>query len=78
MTLADLLPLKVITDLTGAWAYSTFGFIAAALMFIPWIIFYFGTKLRSLSRYDPGFVPNPRKAMMSRDEEMQNFPQRGR
>ena len=68
----------MIMGLTGAWAYSTFGFIAAALMFIPWIIFFFGTKLRSLSRFDPDYMPSPMKAMMMRDEEMQNMQQGGR
>jgi len=66
----------VIMGLTGAWAYSTFGFIAAAMMLIPWMIFFFGSKLRTLSRYDPDYVPCPMKAMMNSDEEMHNMQQR--
>ena len=74
MIFADtcLLPL-VIMGLTGAWAYSTFGFIAAALMFIPWIIFFLGSKLRSISPYDPGYMPSSRIAPMVRDEEMHDM-----
>ena len=43
----------VIQGLTGAWAYSTFGFIAAAVMLIPYLIFVFGARLRCRSKYSP-------------------------
>ena len=62
--------------LTGAWAYATFGFIAAVLMFIPWIIFFFGTTLRTYSRYDPDYMPCTWKTKGMQDEEMQNVPGR--
>lgn len=43
----------MIQGLTGAWAYSTFGFIAAAVMLIPYLIFVFGARLRCRSKYSP-------------------------
>ena len=43
----------VIQGLGGGWTYSTFGFIAAAVMLIPYLIFVFGARLRSRSKYSP-------------------------
>ena len=63
----------VIMDLTGGWAYSTFGFISAALMFIPWMIFFFGSHLRCKSPYHPTFVPTEMMSRKARDEEMSNM-----
>ena len=42
----------VIMGLTGAWAYSLFGFISAALMPVPFVLFKWGAKLRARSKYN--------------------------
>jgi DHA1 family multidrug resistance protein-like MFS transporter len=44
--------IQMITNLTGAWAMSTFGFIAAAMIPIPWAIWWFGERLRKASKYN--------------------------
>jgi len=61
----------VINGLTGAWAISTFGFISAVLAPIPWILYLFGARLRSQSRYNPPMLGAMMKSVTSRDEEMQ-------
>ena len=53
---AGLVPLFIlvaITNLTGAWALSVFGFIS--LLFLPWpcFLFFFGERLRARSRFAP-------------------------
>ena len=57
----------MITNLTGGWAYSTFGFISAALIPVPWILYKFGARLRAASKYNPAMLG----VMMKGDEEMQ-------
>ena len=57
LALAGVVPLviiQMILGLTGAWAYSTFGFIAAAMAPLPWLLFKFGPTLRAHSKYGPG------------------------
>jgi DHA1 family multidrug resistance protein-like MFS transporter len=52
--LAALIPLGILqmfAKLTGAWALSVFGFIGFAFMPIPFVLFFFGKKLREKSRY---------------------------
>ena len=61
----------VIENLTGGWTYSTFGFISAALIPIPWIIYKFGARLRAASKYNPPMPGNMMKGVVDRDEEMQ-------
>lgn len=61
----------VITNLTGGWTYSTFGFISAALIPIPWIIYKFGARLRAASKYNPPMPGYMMKGVVGRDEEMQ-------
>ncbi|OCL13664.1 MFS general substrate transporter [Glonium stellatum] len=54
LLLAGVLPLVILqmfTNLTGAWALSTFGFISIALLPIPWILFKWGPILRARSKY---------------------------
>jgi hypothetical protein len=63
--------ITVITNLTGAWAVSTFGFIAAAFAPIPWILYLFGARMRARSKYNPPTSTNMMKGHMGRDEEMQ-------
>ena len=55
--------IQMILGLTGAWAYSTFGFISAAMVPLPWILFKLGPTLRAQSHY--GAV-----SMELREEEM--------
>ena len=57
LALAGVVPLviiQMILGLTGAWAYSLFGFIAAAMVPLPWLLFKFGPSLRASSKYGPG------------------------
>lgn len=61
----------MITNLTGGWTYSTFGFISAALIPIPWILYKFGARLRAASKYNPPRPEGMMKGVLGRDEEMQ-------
>ncbi len=61
----------MITNLSGAWAISTFGFISVALAPIPWILYLFGAKLRARSKYNLAMSASTMKNVMGRDEEMQ-------
>ena len=61
----------MITNLTGGWTYSTFGFISATLAPIPYVLFLFGARLRASSKYNLTMSKNMMKAALSRDEEMQ-------
>jgi hypothetical protein len=47
---ADTL-IKVITNLTGAWAYSVFGFISVPMLAVPFFLFKFGHRLRTTSKH---------------------------
>ena len=63
--------IAVITNLTGGWTYSTFGFISAALIPIPWILYRSGARLRAGSKYGPQMAGSMMKGVLVRDEEMQ-------
>ena len=65
-----LVIIQMITNLTGGWAFSTFGFIAAALMAIPLILFKFGPTLRARSRHSAPMMSNGKAMMDHQDEEM--------
>ena len=57
LALAGVMPLviiQMILGLTGGWAYSLFGFIAVAMVSLPWLLFKFGPTLRANSKYGPG------------------------
>ena len=59
LALAGVMPLviiQMILGLTGAWAYSLFGFISAAMVPLPWLLFKFGPTLRAHSKYGPGMA----------------------
>lgn len=47
---------KVITNITGGWAYSVFGFISIPMLPVPFILFKWGPQLRRRSRYGPGMM----------------------
>ena len=61
----------MITNLTGGWTYSAFGFISAALIPIPWILYKFGARLRAASKYNPQMPGSMMENVLGRDEEMQ-------
>ena len=61
----------MITNLTGGWAYSTFGFISAALIPIPWVLYRLGARFRAASKYGPQMPGSMMKGVLIRDEEMQ-------
>jgi hypothetical protein len=42
----------VFTKLGTGWAASLLGFIAVALLPVPWVFFKAGKKLRALSKYE--------------------------
>ncbi|KAL8802714.1 MAG: hypothetical protein Q9182_003612 [Xanthomendoza sp. 2 TL-2023] len=71
---AGWLPLVIITmimRLSGQWAYSVFGFIAAGMVAVPLILFQFGPRLRARSRHSAHSMINGKHAMgLQIDEEM--------
>lgn len=50
VTFADVLT-KVITNITGGWAYSVFGFISIPMLAVPFFLFKFGHRLRTKSKH---------------------------
>ncbi len=44
--------MAVYSKLGIAWATSLLGFIAAALLPVPWVIFKFGKQIRARSQYE--------------------------
>ncbi|KAL6713849.1 hypothetical protein ACLMJK_008343 [Lecanora helva] len=74
LIIAAIIPIFIIpmiTNLTGAWAVSTFGFISAALAPFPWILYLFGARLRANSGYNPrGMETMMMKDDMGHDKEM--------
>lgn len=42
--------------LSGAWALSLFGFLSAALLPVPWVLFKWGKGLRTRSPYGHGVM----------------------
>ena len=61
----------VFTNITPAWALSTFGFISAAMIPIPFLLYIFGLKLRSRSRYAGEGMMTEGQAMII-SEEVEN------
>jgi hypothetical protein len=52
--------LVVVYDALGIhWAASLLGFLALALMPVPWVLFQFGSKIRAKSKYDTIDYPGP-------------------
>jgi hypothetical protein len=66
LLVADAIPLVIIQDITrlgGGWAYSIFGFIAAALMILPYAGYRWGSEARAKSKYN-------KEQMMAMGEKM--------
>lgn len=54
LALAGIIPLVIVTaftNLTGKWALAVFGFIFVGFLTFPFILFFFGSKMRRASRY---------------------------
>ncbi|KAL8672512.1 MAG: hypothetical protein Q9168_003015 [Polycauliona sp. 1 TL-2023] len=67
-----LVIIQMIMGLQGKWAYSVFGFIAAAMMAIPVILFIFGARLRGRSRHSDGMMGSGKHMVgIHADQEMQ-------
>ena len=49
-----LLIVQAVTDLGGAWALSVFGFIGIAFLAFPVVIYVFGKRMMSKSRWSEG------------------------
>jgi len=65
--LAGIIPLVILQDftsITGAWALSIFGFIGAGAAFIPYVIYFFGPRMRMRSRYMDFSVVGDNKGTM--------------
>lgn len=72
--LAGTIPLVIVQDftgITGAWALSIFGFIGFASMLIPYVIYFFGARMRMRSRYASFSVLGNMKMEMRREESME-------
>jgi cbb3-type cytochrome oxidase subunit 3 len=62
----------VFTALSPAWALSTFGFIAIALISVPFLLFIFGAKWRARSRYaGDGMITEGQEEAMDEVEMLQ-------
>ena len=59
----------MVTNLTGSWAFATFGFIALAMGTFPFILYFFGAHLRAHSRFSAkGGMSFVQMEMTSRQE----------
>ncbi|KAI4131723.1 MAG: hypothetical protein LQ347_002860 [Umbilicaria vellea] len=75
LVLAAVLPLVIIQmfqGLTGAWALSTFGFISATMLPLPWILFIWGSTLRARSPYNREMVALEDHASARMDSKKQS------
>jgi hypothetical protein len=57
LLVAAAIPLVIIQDITtlgGGWAYSIFGFIATALITLPFVGYRWGSEARAKSKYNKG------------------------
>lgn len=63
----------VIMKLGGGWTFAVFGFISAALSTIPFLLFFFGSKLRARSSHNPHMASDMMPMTLGRDEEMQRM-----
>lgn len=65
---AGLIPIFILWDvmnLTGPWAFSTFGFITLVMIPIPFILFFLGPTLRARSKFSrPSASEEKAMAMM--------------
>ena len=52
VSLAIANSITVFQNLTGAWALSVFGFISAAMLPFPFLLYKFGPTLRAMSPYN--------------------------
>ncbi|KAL8951265.1 MAG: hypothetical protein Q9222_002744 [Ikaeria aurantiellina] len=69
-----LVIIQMIMGLQGKWAYGTFGFIAAAMVLVPLILFQFGPALRARSRHSAQMMGNDKHLMGHQvDQEMGNM-----
>lgn len=85
--LGGTIPLVIVQDvtgITGAWALSIFGFIGFASMVIPYVLYFFGAKMRMRSRYANFSVLGDRKVQreimemhVTHEEQPQAEGQRG-
>lgn len=64
--------ITVFQRLTGAWALSTFGFVSATMLPLPWILFTWGPTLRARSPYNRGMVALEDHVPAGMDSEMQS------
>ena len=55
-------------NLSGAWALATFGFISLAMIPFPFLIFFFGARLRERSPYSKGGMSVMEAEMQARHE----------
>ena len=60
--------LPMVMNLSGAWAFGTFGFISLAMIPIPYIIFFFGARLRARSLSSKGGMSTVEAEMKARHE----------
>jgi MFS transporter, DHA1 family, multidrug resistance protein len=66
---AGVIPLVIIqffTNATGKWALSTFGFIQIPFVFLPFVLFFFGAKLRAKSRFSDKVMPREMMTLNNR------------
>ncbi|KAL8926935.1 MAG: hypothetical protein Q9172_001596 [Xanthocarpia lactea] len=68
-----LVIIPMITGLSGRWAYSVFGFMAAGMMAVPVVLFMFGSRLRSRSRHAGPMMSSDKHTRTEHhaDQEMQ-------
>lgn len=67
-----LVIIQMIMGLQGQWAYSVFGFIAAAMVVVPLVLFQYGPALRARSRHSTPTMSNGKHMMGHQvDQEMQ-------
>ncbi|KAI4216628.1 MAG: hypothetical protein LQ351_001117 [Letrouitia transgressa] len=66
-----LVIIQMIMNVTGRWTFSIFGFIAAGLVVVPFILFRFGPSLRARSRHSGSMMADGNHKMEHQtDEEM--------
>lgn len=66
-----LVIIQMIMNVTGRWTFSIFGFIAAGLVVVPFILYRFGPSLRARSRHSGSMMAGGNRKMEHQiDEEM--------
>ena len=74
IAMAGFLPMVIVQfvmKVTGKWAVATFGFIGIGLMLIPWVLYFWGQKLREGSRYNRGSTMA--QATMAKEEGVEGM-----